>query len=163
MYLRFTLNVHLYTHTHISIFIYTYTYSIMVAMVAQQAGQHGRPAKYQAALSSIRRSRNSHRARNSPPGITRVLSSIRHSRNRHRARNRAVGLCSPCLGMWGRLRRRRCAAGGCAHAVLAWGGVYRQLTYHYSGQPLTLGLTRTPVPEGGAAGWASPAGRPDLG
>jgi len=31
---------------------------------------------------------------------------------------RAVGLCSPCLWWWGRLCRRRCAAGGCARAVL---------------------------------------------
>ena len=38
---------------------------------------------------------------------------------------RAVGLCSPCLRWWGRLCRRRCAAGGCARAVLVWGGVSR--------------------------------------
>jgi len=36
---------------------------------------------------------------------------------------RAVGLCSPCLRWWGRLCRRRCAAGGCARAVLVWGGL----------------------------------------
>ena len=34
---------------------------------------------------------------------------------------RAVGLCSPCLWWWGRLCRRRCAAGGCARAVLVSG------------------------------------------
>jgi len=38
---------------------------------------------------------------------------------------RAVGMCSPCLGWWGRLCRRRCAAGGCARAVLVWGGFSR--------------------------------------
>ena len=31
---------------------------------------------------------------------------------------RAVRLCSPCLWWWGRLCRRRCAARGCARAVL---------------------------------------------
>jgi len=39
-----------------------------------------------------------------------------------------VGLCFPCLGWWGRLCRRRCAAGGCAHAILMWGGVSRGYT-----------------------------------
>ena len=35
---------------------------------------------------------------------------------------RAVGLCSPCLRWWGRLCRRRCAAGSCVRAVsaLSW-------------------------------------------
>jgi len=41
---------------------------------------------------------------------------------------RAVGLCFPCLRWWGRLCRRRCAAGGCARAVLMWGGVSRGYT-----------------------------------
>jgi len=41
---------------------------------------------------------------------------------------RAVGLCSPCLRWWGRLCRRRCAAGGYARAVLVWGGVSRGYT-----------------------------------
>jgi len=41
---------------------------------------------------------------------------------------RGVGLCSPCLRWWGRLCRRRCAAGGCARAVLLWGGVSRGYT-----------------------------------
>ena len=41
---------------------------------------------------------------------------------------RAVGLCSPSLRWWGRLCRRRCAAGGCARAILVWGGVSRGYT-----------------------------------
>jgi len=45
---------------------------------------------------------------------------------------RAVGLCSPCLWWWGRLCRRRCAAGGCARAVLVWRGVSRGYTNHQS-------------------------------
>jgi len=40
----------------------------------------------------------------------------------------AVGLCFPCLRWWGRLCRRRCAAGGCARAVLVRGGVSRGYT-----------------------------------
>jgi len=32
-----------------------------------------------------------------------------------------VGLCFPCPWWRGRLCRRRCAAGGCARAVLVWG------------------------------------------
>jgi len=36
---------------------------------------------------------------------------------------RAVGLCSPCCGGGGWLCQRRCAAGGCARAVLVWGGL----------------------------------------
>jgi len=39
-----------------------------------------------------------------------------------------VGLCSPCLRWRGRLCRRQCAAGGCARAVLMWGGVSRGYT-----------------------------------
>ena len=41
---------------------------------------------------------------------------------------RDVRLCFPCLRWWGRLCRRRCAAGGCARAVLMWGGVSRGYT-----------------------------------
>ena len=41
-------------------------------------------------------------------------------------------LCWPCLWWWGRLCRRRCAAGGCARAVLVWeaslGG--KHITHH---------------------------------
>ena len=43
------------------------------------------------------------------------------------------GLCFPCLRWWGRLCRRRCAAGGCARAVLVWGGVSRGYTLIISG------------------------------
>jgi len=39
-----------------------------------------------------------------------------------------VGLCVPCQRWWGWLCRRRCAAGGCARAVLVWGGVSRGYT-----------------------------------
>jgi len=37
----------------------------------------------------------------------------------------APRVSTPCLRWWGRLCRRRCAAGGCARAVLVWGGVSR--------------------------------------
>jgi len=40
----------------------------------------------------------------------------------------ALWLCFTCLRWWGRLCRRRCAAGGCARAVLVWGGVSRGYT-----------------------------------
>jgi len=43
----------------------------------------------------------------------------------------AVVLCAPCLWWWGRLCRRRCAAGGCDRAVLVSGGVSRGYTYHH--------------------------------
>jgi len=36
-----------------------------------------------------------------------------------------MGLCYSCLWWSGWLCWRRCAAGGCAHAVLVWGGVSR--------------------------------------
>jgi len=61
-------------------------------------------------------------------------------------------LCSPCLWWWGRLCRRWCAAGGCARAVLVWGGVSRGYTYDHQGmkhsrvgRDLAQGLTTTPA------------------
>jgi len=52
-----------------------------------------------------------------------------------------VGLSSPCLWWWARLCRRRCAAGGCARAVLVWGGVSWGYTNYYS----TNGQTQAPT------------------
>jgi len=55
---------------------------------------------------------------------------------------RAVGLCSPCLRWWGRLCRRQCAVGGCARAVLVWGGVSRGYTYHHLQETRVGGIWR---------------------
>jgi len=65
---------------------------------------------------------------------------------------RCVGLCPPCLWWCGRLCRRRCAAGGCARAVLVWGGVSRGYTYHHHQLVIVVGSPALVVGERLSAG-----------